>query len=205
MVVLVTLGRLRPLLVVGGGGLVVGVVHTMNDDVGVRVEASGAIRLPLAELLVEELVEIEALHLGLFADAQVHIWDVLEGVQEDAADDKRVGRDGGDFGELLADLHAVAVDAAGVETHAVEGGDGLVGEDAGEEGAHHAADAVELEDVEALVDAHPFVDVLAQGAYDSCEESDDGCEPDTARTNVSQQFEAILVEGGLTRRNLRRV
>lgn len=159
-------------------------MHTMNNNLSIGIEATIGIHFPLTDLLIEELIEIETLHLSLLADTQVHVRDVLEHKQQDEAHDKRVGGYRGDFGKLLADLDAVAVDAAWVQRGTIEGRDGLVGEDAGQEGAHHAADAVQLEDVEALVHADPFVDVLAEGADDGGEEADDGCEPDTARTGM---------------------
>lgn len=157
----------------------------MHDKLRAGINTTVGIQLPLANLLVKELIEVETLLLCLGADAQVHVRDVLEGKQQDARHDKRVGGDCGDFGKLLADLDAVAVDAAGVEGGAVEGGDGLVGEDARQEGADHAADAVELEDVEAFVYADPFVDVLAEGAHDGGDEANDCCEPDAVGVGVS--------------------
>lgn len=57
----------------------------------------------ITDLLVEELVEVQAAHFGFFADAQVHAGDVFEDQEEDATDDEGVGADGGDFCELFAD------------------------------------------------------------------------------------------------------
>lgn len=149
------------------------------DNIRLALDTSAhVLALPLANLLVEELVEIETLHLGFVADAQMHEGDVLQDQEQDARYDEGVGGNGCDLGELLADLDAVAVDAARVERDAVEGADGLVGEDTGPEGAEHAADAVELEHVQPVVDADPLVDVLEQGAADGGEEADDGGEPD---------------------------
>jgi hypothetical protein len=135
-------------------------------------------RLPITDLLVEELVEIQTHHLSFLTDTQVHARNVLESQQQNARHDERVSRDGGDFGKLLADLHAVAVDPAGGQGGAVEGADLLVGEDSCEEGAHHAADAVELEDVEAFVDVQPLVEVLEGSAGDGGDEADDSGKPD---------------------------
>lgn len=133
---------------------------------------------PVTDLLVKKLIQIQAQHLRLFTDAQVHAGDVLENEQQDARHDEGVSGDGGDLSKLLADLHAVAVDSAGRFGRAVEHADGLVGEDARQERAHHAADAVQFEDVEALVDLEPFVQVLEGGADHGCQEADDRCEPE---------------------------
>ena len=128
--------------------------------------------LPVSDLLVEELVHVQTTHLRFFADAEVHARDVLESVQQNARYDKRVSRNRSDSSKLLADLHTLAVDSAGSTLGTVECADGLVGEDSGEEGAHHAADAVQLEDVEAFVDVQPVVEVLQRGADYGGEEAD---------------------------------
>ena len=108
----------------------------------------------------------------------MHAGNVLEDEQQDARDNKRVGRDGSDLGELLANLHAVAVDTTRGGGGTIESADLLVGKDTGEERSHHAADAVQLEDIETFVDVQPVVQILKRSAGDSCEESDDSCEPD---------------------------
>ena len=133
---------------------------------------------PVANLLVEELIEVQAEHLRFFADAQVHAGNVFEDEQQDARDNERVGRDCSDLGELLANLHAVAVDTAGSGGRPIESADLLVGKDAGEERSHHSTDTVKLEDVEAFVDVQPVVEILKRSTSDSCEEADDSCEPD---------------------------
>lgn len=147
-------------------------------DLSVRDIVHGLEILPVPNLLVEELVQVQPAHLRLFADAQVHSGGVFQREEKNARDDERVSGDGGDFGKLLADLHSVAIDSAGSHCGAVEGADGLVGEDSRQERAHHAADAVQLEDVEPLVDFQPLVQVLQRGARDGCDEADHGCQPD---------------------------
>lgn len=134
--------------------------------------------LAVADLLVEELVQVEPVHLHLLAHAQVHEGRVLEDDQQHAAHHERVRRDGADVGQLEADLDAVAVPCALGDGGSVEGGDGGVGEDACQEGADHAADAVELEDVEALVDAEPLVDILHESADGRGQEPDQRRGPD---------------------------
>ena len=95
---------------------------------------------PVADILAEDkLLEIQAAQLSFLADPQSEdgrhaghvVGDGLEDEQQRAADGERVCGDGGDLGELLADLDAVAVDAAGGEGGAVERADGRGGEDAG--------------------------------------------------------------------------
>lgn len=134
--------------------------------------------LPVSDLLVEELVHVQTTHLRLLTDTEVHARDVLESVQQNARYDKRVSRNRGDSSKLLADLHALAVDSAGSTLGTVECADGLVGEDSREEGAHHAANAMQLEDVQAFVDVQPVVEVLKRGADDGGEEADERCEPE---------------------------
>lgn len=147
-----------------------------ND--AVRDLVHGLERLPVADLFVEELVEIQSQHLSFLADTQVHAGNVLEGEQQDTRHNERVGRDGGDFGELLANLHAVSVDTTGGQGGTVESADLLVGKDAGEEGSHHATNSMKLEDVKAFVDVQPVVEILEGCAGDSCDEADDCGEPD---------------------------
>lgn len=166
---LVALGRLATLQHV----LLMDALH--DNVLAIGVDATVGVEFPLANLLVKELVEVETVHLGLLADAQVHAGDVLDGHEQDAADGEGVDGDCGDFGKLLAHLHAVAVDAARVQRHTVQRRHGLVGEDSSQETANHAADAVQLEHVQTFVNAQPGVDVLAQGADDGCQEPDDGC------------------------------
>lgn len=55
--------------------------------------------------------------------------------------------------------------------------------DARQEGSHHAADSVKLKDIHALIDVQPVVDVVAQGTYNGCQESNDGSQPDTDITS----------------------
>lgn len=134
---------------------------------------------PITDLLIEELVDIQTDHLGLLAHAQVHAGDELDNVQQDAAHDERIARNGTDLSELQADLPAIAVHGAGrLGAEAVQRRDPGLGEDAGEEGADHAADAVQLEDVHALVDAQPLLDVLHARARGAGEEANHGGDPE---------------------------
>lgn len=134
--------------------------------------------LPVANLLVEELIKIQAKHLRFLTDTQMHAGNVFENEQQDARDDERVSRNRSDFGELLANLHSVAVDTTGSGGGTIESADLLVGKDTSEERSHHTADAMKLEDIETFVDVQPVVEILQGSTSDRCEESDDGCEPD---------------------------
>jgi hypothetical protein len=133
---------------------------------------------PVANLLIEELIKIKTKHLSFFTDTQMHARNVLEDEQQDARNDEGVSRDRSDLGELLANLHAVAVDTTRSRGGTIESANLLVGKNTGEERAHHSADTVKLEDVKAFVDVQPVVEVLERSADDCCEKSDDGCEPD---------------------------
>ena len=134
---------------------------------------------PLPNRLVEELIQIQPQHLLLVLHPQSHPRDVLQNQQQRERDRETVPRDRADLGELLRDLDAVAVDGAGgLGAEAVEGRDGATREDAGEEGAAHAADAVQLEDLEAVVDAQELVDVLAEIDEDGGQEANERRAPD---------------------------
>lgn len=132
---------------------------------------------PIPNLLIKELVDIEPHHLRLLANAEVHAGDVLQDGKEDERNDEGISRDGANLSELFSNLYAVTVDAAGCLGDAVESGDPGLGEDTGADGADHAADAVELEDIHALVDADPFVEVGAEGADDGGDETDGAGDP----------------------------
>jgi len=65
-----------------------------------------------------------------------------------------------------------------IGAHAVKVVDPGLREDTGEERADHAADTVELEDVHALIDLDPLVDVLAEGADGAGEETNESGNPE---------------------------
>jgi hypothetical protein len=113
------------------------------------------------------LINVQANHFNLIRYTQVHVRNILKDVEQNASDDKRVSADGSDFRELLSDLNAVSVNATGSLSRAVERRHPGLGKDSGQEGAHHTADAVKLEDIHALVDIQPFVDILHQCAYNA--------------------------------------
>lgn len=137
---------------------------------------------PIANLLVEELIDIKTNHLSFLCDTQVHEGNELERVQQNARNDEAVGRDSADLGELAADLDADAVERTLVDGGSVERRDPLLRKDAREERARHATDAVEFEDIHALVDTKPFVDVLASRADGTREEANEGGDPDGHKT-----------------------
>ena len=136
---------------------------------------------PITNLLIKKLIMIQPLRLRILTNPQVHTRDILHRKQQQAANAEAPGADGADIGQLTRNLHADAVPGTRREGRAIEGGDGGVGEDAGEERADHAAYAVEFEDVEAFVDVQPFVQVLERGAYDCGEEADECRRPDEER------------------------
>lgn len=144
------------------------IIDPMHHKLRPGINPPISVQLPLPNLLIKELIEIESLFLSLSADPQMHVRNIFQRIKQHTRNNKRVSGNTRDLGELFSDLEAVAVDASWGEGGAVEGGDGLVGEDAGEEGAGHAAYAVEFEDVEAFVYAEPGVDVLAEGADYGC-------------------------------------
>ena len=85
----------------------------------------------------------------------MHTRDLIDNKQQNAGDDEGPGGAGGGGSELVAQLDPVlGPPAAGVGVvNAVHGGDVGGGEETGEDVADVAADAVDGEDVEALVDA----------------------------------------------------
>ena len=146
----------------------------MGDLVHVLVlEAS-----PVAYLLVEELVQVQANHLGFLADTQAETGNVLEDEKQNAGDDKAVGGDGSNLSELLADLDAITVDSTSCQSSTIERRDGLVSEAASEERSDHAADAMELEHVQSFVDTKPLVQILKRRTDDCSQEANDCREPE---------------------------
>lgn len=133
---------------------------------------------PVSNLFVEELVQIQSSHLCFFTDAQSQAGNVLEDEQQDARHHEAVGGDGTNLCQLLAYLDAVAIDSARVQRRAIEGRDGLVGEDARHEGSHHAAHRVQLEHFQPFVNVQPVVEVLQTGTHDRSQEANHCCEPD---------------------------
>ena len=134
--------------------------------------------IPIANLRLDEQGRIQTGLLGLLGDAQTHPpGQELEGREQDEGEDEAVGGNGGDLGELLADLDTVPVDTARLIGHAVEHGFRGRGEDARHEGSDHAANSVEFEDIEPFVDAYPPVDVPAQRADDRGDEPDQHGQP----------------------------
>ena len=126
----------------------------------------------------------------------MHAGDVLQDQQQDAADDEGVAGDGRDFGELFADLNAVTVKATRGQRNAIERRNGLIGEDASQEGADHATNAVKLEHVKAFVDADPRIEVLEAGAHDSSKEADERGRPArnvTCRKKMCQSSRSVHV------------
>ena len=93
----------------------------------------------------------------------MHARDELENVQEDARDDERVRRNSSNLGKLATDLDADAIHGTKrvVWSHAIQVIDPGLSKDTSEERSDHTANAVEFEDIHALVDSDPFVDVLA--------------------------------------------
>ena len=128
---------------------------------------------PITNLLIKKLIMIQPLRLRILTNPQVHTRDILHRKQQQTADAEAPRADGADIGQLTRNLHADAVPGTRREGRAVEGGDGGVGKDTGEERADHAAYAVEFEDVEPFVDVEPFIQVLEGGAHDCGEEADD--------------------------------
>ncbi len=76
--------------------------------------------VPVADLLVDELVEIQSAVLGILADAEVQAWDVLHDEKKGERHGERVSRDGGDLGHLVGHLYAVAIDHASEARSAIE-------------------------------------------------------------------------------------
>ena len=133
---------------------------------------------PVTNLLVMELINVETNHLSLLRDTETHAWGVLEDEEKDSRDGERVRGDGADIGELLADLDTLTVEATRGEGGTIEGGDPLLGEDAGEEAADDTADTVELEDIHALINTEPDIEVLDGGADDAGEEANESGDPE---------------------------
>ena len=151
-----------------------GLPRNAVSDIRIRLEER-----PVANLLIEELVNVQSHHLSLLANTQMHVRSVLQNEEDDAGNHKAVRGDGRDLSELFSNLDTVAVDASCSVCRAVEHADGVVREDARQEGADDAANAVELEDLQALVDANPFVEILHASTHDCGNEPNISRKPDT--------------------------
>lgn len=113
----------------------------------------------------------------------MHEWNVLEDKEEDAGDDERVRRDGSYLSELAADLDTDTIQGTRVlGAEAVQGGHPLLRKDTCEEGAHHAPNAVELEDIQTLIDTEELVETLDRRADDTSEEANQGSDPNRDET-----------------------
>src|SRR2546423_1272676 len=77
---------------------------------------------PVTDLLIEELIQVQTHHLSLLGGAQVHARNVLQDQEQNARDGERVRADRSDLSELLADLNAIAIDAARILRTAIKGG-----------------------------------------------------------------------------------
>ena len=132
---------------------------------------------PVTNLLIEELIHIQADHFCLLSHPQMHERNEFEGVEQDASDDERVRRDGANLSQLTTNLYTNAVHSTLVHGCSIQRRNPSLGEDARKEGSDHATNTVKLEDIHALVDAQPLVDVLAQRADSACDEADEACNP----------------------------
>ncbi|KAG9680227.1 ammonium transporter, partial [Aureobasidium melanogenum] len=159
--------------------------NTVCEGVWARLHDVNASRaeVPVVHLFIEELVEIESSDLSLPVNTQVHAGNVLEDHEQDPADNKRVGRNGSNLGELLGNLNAIAVVGTRVERRTVESRDGLVGEDTSHEGSQDTANTMKLEDVESIIDVKPLVYVLQHSTDNSGDESDHSSEPRVDKTS----------------------
>lgn len=70
-----------------------------------------------------KLIELVPELLNLVRDAQVQARDVLQDHQQVNTDAEATRCDGSDLPQLLGDLDAAAVDGAGEDARAVQGGD----------------------------------------------------------------------------------
>ena len=115
------------------------------------------------DVVVCELAELVVVHteeLSLFGSAELEAGDLVDGEGEESADDKRVGGDSDDVGNLLVDGCGSAGDGTTLESvvDAVESDDVVGTEDAVEEKSNHSSDTVLSEHIERIVDLDPELD-----------------------------------------------
>lgn len=140
-------------------------------------------------VVVGELAELVVIHseeLGFLRGAEVQAWDVVDGVGEDGADDKGVGRAGDDVGDLLVNGGEVAGDEA-AEVRGDFGGaleaDDVVGAEEGvEEETDHAGDAVLGEDIHRIVNPDPVLDLGCKVGNDAGDDAEDDGSPGSEET-----------------------
>lgn len=116
-------------------------------------EVSADLDVVVRELAV--LVVVHAEELGLLRGAQFEAGDDVDDLGDDGGDDKGVGAGGDNGDNLPAEKNELSVEesAGGGGVDAVQGDDSAGGEEAIEDEADDAADAVLGEDVEGVVDA----------------------------------------------------
>lgn len=108
----------------------------------------------------------------------MHERNILERIQQNTGHHKRVTRNGADISKLAANLDTNAVQRTRVlGAHAIERRHPLLRKDTREEGPHHAADTVQLEDIHTLVDAEPRIHILAARAHNARQEADQARNP----------------------------
>lgn len=134
---------------------------------------------PVANLLLIELIKVKTHYLSLFADTEMQEGNEFQSIEKDAGYDEGVGSNSADLGQLISDLDAVAIHGTEgvVGSHAVEIVDPRLREETGEERTDHAANAVQLEDVQTLIDLDPLIDVVAQSANSARKKSNEGSKP----------------------------
>jgi hypothetical protein len=167
-----------------------------TDDLNVLLAHSGEFYRTASAYLVVELVHVQANLFNIVRHTEVHTRDVLEDHEHDDAERERPGENRANLSKLQADLSAIAIDSTVNNSwNSIQRADFCGGEDTTgpqlafychsiplighlrEESATHAANAVELEHFESIIDVKPLVDFLEQTNDDGGDESDRGCIP----------------------------
>lgn len=166
-------GRIAVLALLDHGLVLADAVAVLLRDVRVGAHAVGGggpgqVVATDLDVVVGELAQLVVVHaeqLGLLGGAQRQAGDVVDGVGEQGGDDEAVRGAGHDVGDLDVELLVVAdgeAADAGPRVDAVEPDDVVDAHQRVEDEADHAGQTVLGEDVHAVVDAHPVLDLGAE-------------------------------------------
>ncbi len=144
---------------------------------GVAVVGHLARQLDIVVGKLANLGVVDAQDLALLADAQLQAGDQVHDEQDEAGHDEGVAAAREGVGQLDGQLDPVVVEPAAVDDgDAVEAGDVVGREEGRADVADQAADAVDCEDVERVVDAEEELELGAvvgegraeEGGWDGC-------------------------------------
>lgn len=128
---------------------------------------------------LSELVVIHTEELGFLRGTELETWDSVDGVADDAGDNKGVGGAGEDVGELDAELLPVSVEPSSCDLHVdtIHADNVISTEDSVKDEADHAGDAVLREHIHSIVNAEVVLDLGSVVANNTRADTEDDRSP----------------------------